>query len=124
MQQTRGFSLMDSLVAMTLVLVATTSIFQMYRLSSRAWFLHRERATAREILSGVKYLPAPYMDRFDTRFYDFRGQAVAGSGKFQLRVVADPRGSERNYWCTLSYVDAYDQPREFTFSRKEWQGNE
>lgn len=124
MKQKRGFSLIDSLIAMTLALMAIATIFQMYRLSQRAWFLHRERATAREILCRIKYLPTPYMDRFGTRFYDFRGQEVAASGKYQLKVLADPRASERNYWCTLTYVDAYDQPREFNFSRKEWRGNE
>jgi len=120
MNRHRGFSLIDSLVAMAIVMVSVAAYAALTTKSRQALFAYREERMAREVFSHVRQLPAPELDRYGVRFYDFRGLPGKAGDKFRVEVTLDHTPGELTWWCRLNYLDWQGLPRERTFSRTEW----
>ncbi len=116
----RAFGLVDSMIAMTVVLVAAGGILGTCLKNREAIRLHSEREVAREILANAQSLPSAYLEAGSERHFTFRGLASGTPDRYRLRVETTRERNSICYQATLSYLDAARQLRFLNFERCEW----
>ena len=120
MKRLRGFGLIDSLLGLSILLLATIGALRTASYCNGFFMMDREREVTRELLDHIKYLPAAVLDNFGTRYYDVRGQPAGEGARYCLRVKSDGDPGRRGWWCELTYDDSSGKGRVRAFERLEW----
>jgi hypothetical protein len=117
-----GFTLIDTLIAMLIVLTGSAVVIEVSAEANRHWHAHRERLIAREILGRLAYLPIEELAAWDERGYDALGRPSKGDRPpvFRLRVEPHTGFNWTTYTCTLLYEDDDGRPRVLSLMRKAW----
>lgn len=124
MNLNRAFGLVDSMIAMTIVLMAVGAILKMTMQNRKALALHTEREIAHEILANAQSLPTSYLEGLSERHFDFRGMPSARPDRYRLRVETELEEDSVCYRATLTYMDGIGSLRFLKFQRREWRQHE
>ena len=120
----RAFGYVDSLLALLVVMFATTAVVKMQIQCKRSISRFTEQQKAMEILAHVKQLPAAYLEIFGKRFYDELGRPAGEGAKFQVLVEKKPGYGMVTFWCELTYRDVDGKPRAHWFYKTKWRPHE
>ena len=121
-QKENGFTLVDTLLAMVLVMTGTAAVIQLASESNRSWHAHRERLIAHELISHLEHLPFAALARWGERGFDALGRpaSTARRWKYRLSVVCEEDVYWLRYRCVLTYTDADGRDVTLQLLRKEW----
>ena len=119
-----GFHLLDSLLAVSVVLLGAGAAIGLEQQSRNAFFRYCERARAHEILNHARGLSYEELSALSTRYYDFHGLPVAHEGKFRLEVESESLMQGTRFLCRVRYRDADGKTREISLERWIWRPHE
>ncbi|MDJ0838352.1 MAG: type II secretion system protein [Acidobacteriota bacterium] len=115
----RAFTLIDSLLALSILLGAGLGMARLSQQSLKFWQVQKEQAVAREILAQIRFLPISRLETFGTQYFDLRGQPpVGGRPHFTLTVKREILEKSTWWVAKLSYTDRLGQFRELIFRRR------
>jgi len=113
----RAFHLIDTMVALFVMLVSVSGVSAMEVQSQRSLTDANEHQAARWALSHTFHLPVSLLSEDGVAHYDFRGLPVAEPDKFLVRFTRKQLPGLVQWWFTVTWTDRNGDPRELTTDR-------
>ena len=116
----KGFQLLDSLIALALLLLSVASISQLHLRASQSQNKVKEQTIAASVMNHVMGLVPEYVRESGDRFYDALGLPCKSPGKFKVKITYKELPGRLTWYITLSWRDWDGESQSMTTERIVW----